>query len=236
MRDPRLIPGRSGWWSDLLRFTPPPAPRLDADPALARSAETLWVVRRQAVAGLLPVFAGAVGVAFAARWGMTLLVVAGTVELALLSAIMLASSRLREQARESIISGGADFRLPALAREHERLLRPRLRRSLAGALEDLVQVAEHWHSVLRQYRPVFDPRLVRATAPELQTIARLLRSRPARAAAVARLERLLTSGASPLYGHDPAELRVELAHILRDLETDASEPPSLSTPEQHSAT
>jgi hypothetical protein len=221
VRDPRLSPARSGWWSDLLRFAPPPAQYLGADPALARCAETLWVVRRQAVVGLLPVFAGAVGVAFAAPWGMTLLVVAGTVELALLSAIMLASSRLRERARESIISGRADFRLSAVARERARLLRPRLRRSLAGALEDLVQVAQRWHSVLRQYRPVFDPRLVRATAPELQTIARLLRSRSARAAAVARVERLLTSGASPLYGHDPAELRVELAHILRDLETDA---------------
>ncbi len=236
MRDPRLILGRSGWWSDLLRFAPPPAPRRGADPALARSAETLWVLRRQAVSGLLPVFGGAVGVAFAAPWGMTLLVIAGTVELALLSALMHASSRIRERARESIISGGADLRLSAVARERERLLRPRLRRSLAGAMEDLVEVSERWHSVLRQYRPVFDPRLVRATATELRTIARLLRSRPARAAAVARVERLLTSGASPLYGHDPAELRVELAHILRDLETAAAEPSSDFTPEQHSPT
>jgi hypothetical protein len=233
VKAPRLSLGRSAWWSDLFGFAPSSAPRPGADPALARSAETLWVVRRQVVAGLIPVVAGVVGVAFAAQWGVTLLVVAAAVELALLSAIMLASSRLRERARESIISGGADFRMPVLARERERLLRPRLRRSLAGALEDLVQVAERWHSVLRQYRPVFNPRLVRATAPELRTIARLLRSCPARAAAVARVERLLTSGASPLYGHDPIELRVELAHILRDLEIDAAELPSVSTPEQH---
>jgi hypothetical protein len=79
-------------------MAPPPTAHFTTCPALARSAETFWVLRRQVVSGLLPVTPGAVGVALSARWGMTLLVVAAF-ELAVLAAIRPASGWLRERAR-----------------------------------------------------------------------------------------------------------------------------------------
>lgn len=214
-----------------MRLAGPPGQRCGADPALVRGAETLWVLRRQGLAGLVAGLVGAVGFALGASWALILLVVAGAVELALTAAIALASSRVRERAQAAIIAGRDQDQIPAIARERERLLRPRLRRSQAAALEDLVRVAQRWHTLLRPYRPVFDPRVVRATADELLTIARLLRSWPVSAAAVALVERLLTSGGSPLYGDDPAELRDELTRILRHLQTDVSGPPSVSVGE-----
>jgi hypothetical protein len=140
--------------------------------------------------------------------------------------IALASGRLREQARESIIAGRDERQVAAVVREHRRLLQPRLRVSLANAIEDLVQLAERWHSLLRPYRPVSDPRLVRAQSCELRTVAQLPRARPASAVAVALVERLLTSGGSPLYGDDLASLQAELARILRHLQAERPEPPS----------
>jgi hypothetical protein len=213
------VHGRSRW-EDGPRAASRQLPA-ETDPALARSVEAVRLARRQALASLAAVAAGTGGSALGARWGPALLVVAAAVEVALLGALALARARLRERARESIIAGTDDLRVPAVARERLRLVRPRTRRSRAASLEDLVEVAERWQSLLRPYRPVFDPRLPRATAAELRTIARLLRAPQASAASVALTEKLLTSGSSPLYGDDVARLRAELDRILRRLELDS---------------
>jgi hypothetical protein len=225
VRGRRLTLDRSSLRTDLQRIASvrPPA---TADPALARAAEAWWALRRQAVAALPALLAGAIAVALGARWGPALLAAAGAVELVLACMIAFASGRLREAARESIIAGRDERQLAAVAREHRRLLQPRLRASLARALEEQVRLAERWHSLLRPYRPVFDPRLVRATSRDLLTVAQLLRSRPASTVAVALVERLLTAGGSPLYGDDLPALQAELARILRHLEADHPAAPS----------
>lgn len=186
------------------------------------------MVRRQAGATLFAVLAGALGVAFAASWAFTLLVVAGAVQLVLALAIVVTSRRLRECARDAIIAGRSDLRIPVIARERGRLLHPRLRCSLAGRLEALVQVANRWYSLHPYSRPVIDPRVIRAAAPELKAVAVQLRSTTRGAAGVAQVERLLTMGDSPLYGDDVARLRIEVAEIRRALESGEDRPPSVA--------
>jgi hypothetical protein len=128
----------------------------------------------------------------------------------------------RERARELIIAGRSDLPLPVLRRERRRLQRPRRRRGLAHALEDLVRAAERWPTLVPTCRPVFDPRRVRAAAPQLRAIAARLRADAVTVQALARVERLLTSGASPLYGREPEELRLELNRIEVELEAEDS--------------
>jgi hypothetical protein len=105
-----------------------------------------------------------------------------------------------------------------LEREWQRLQRPRHVRGLAGALDDLVRAAERWPTLVPTARPVFDPRQVRATAVELHGIAARLRAGRVAVPTVARVERLLTSGASPLYGREREALRHELMRIDADLD------------------
>jgi hypothetical protein len=174
------------------------------------------------------VLLGAIGAASGRSWGLPLLVAAAIVQLGLAVAFALLAQLQRERARELIIAGRGGLPLPALAREQRRLQRPRLRASLADALEDCVRAAERWPTLVPTARPVFDPRLVRAAASELRAIAALLRASTVSARAVARVERLLTSGASPLYGREPEALRHELMRIHAEL--DRADPPPTVPP------
>jgi hypothetical protein len=150
-------------------------------------------------------------------WGLPLLIAAGITELGLGLALALHVGLQRERARELIIAGRDDLPLALLQRESRRLSRPRRTRSLARALENIVGAAERWPTLIRTCRPVFDPRLVRAEGPRLRAIASRLRVSRVSARTVARLVRLLTSGASPLYGREPDELRRELRLIESEL-------------------
>jgi hypothetical protein len=138
----------------------------------------------------------------------------------------------RERARELIIAGRGGLPLPVLERERRRLQRPRRRGDFADALEDLVRAAERWPRIVPTVRPVFDPRQVRAAAPDLCAIAARLRASAVAVRAVARVERLLTSGASPLYGREAEALRHELMRIHVELDrADPAEPaPERSAP------
>jgi hypothetical protein len=67
--------------------------------------------------------------------------------------------------------------------------------------------------MLRTARPVFNVRLVRELAPELREIAALLRLDTSSARGIVLSERLLTNGASPLYGAEIDDLNHELRRI-----------------------
>jgi hypothetical protein len=84
-----------------------------------------------------------------------------------------------------------------------------------------VAAAERWPRILRTARPVFNVRLVRQVAPELQEIAEFLRFVTGSARGVVLSERLLTSGASPLYGMEIDDLRSELRRIREALRSNA---------------
>jgi hypothetical protein len=161
---------------------------------------------------------GASGYVAGGRWGLPLLIGAAIVQLALGLVLALHAGLQRERARELIIAGRGELPLPVLQRERGRLQRPRRSRSHARALEELVRAAERWPTLVRSCRPVFDPQLVRAAAPQLRAIATRLRVSRVTAHTAARVERLLTSGASPLYGRELEELRAELRRIEAELD------------------
>jgi len=128
------------------------------------------------------------------------------------------ASLQRSVVLELLISGPSDLPLQVLNKECDRLTCPRTRARLARSLEHIVHTAATWPRIQRNSRPLFDLRVVRSAEPLLTDIATLLQSRPAPPQITARIERLLTSGASPLYGHACAELCDELELIVRQLE------------------
>jgi hypothetical protein len=122
----------------------------------------------------------------------------------------------RERARDLLIEG-RDVGLPVLARERRRLLAHRCRETLADTLEDLIHCTERLDRMLPMSRPVYDAFVVRQLASELLALAADLRSPTVGVRGVARTERLLTIGTSPLFGTETEELRAELARIRTDL-------------------
>jgi hypothetical protein len=199
-----------------------PAGLLGSNHPLVRGHELRGDLWRQSLVTAAAVLLGAIAAAFGRGWGLPLLVAAATVQLALGVGLALLAQLQRERARELIIAGRGGLALPELERELRRLQRPRRRVGLADALEDLVRAAERWPTIVPSARPVFDPRQVRAAAAELRAIAARLRAGTVAVRAVARVERLLTSGSSPLYGREPEALRHELMRI--DAELDRADP------------
>lgn len=209
-----------------------PTAFLGANHPLVRGAELRGDLWRQALVTAATVLFGAIGAASSRGWGLPLLVAAVIVQLGVGVGLVLLAQLQQERARELIIAGRGGLPLSALERERQRLQRPRRRAGLANGLEDLVRAAERWSRIVPTARPVFDPRQVRTAAPELRAIASLLRASTVDARAVALVERLLTSGASPLYGREPAELHRALEHIRAEFERadPAAAPPGQSTP------
>ena len=60
---------------------------------------------------------------------------------------------------------------------------------------------------------MFDIEVLHEVEPEVRRLAEQLRGEPSGARAVALVERLLTSGMSPLYGRDAEVLREELRRL-----------------------
>jgi len=200
-----------------------PAELLGPNHPLVRGHEFRGDLWRQSLVTAAAVLLGAIGAASGRVWGLPLFVAAGIVQLGLGIGLALLTQVQRERARELIIAGRIGLPLPTLERERRRLQRPRTRAGLADALEELVRAAERWPTLVPTARPVFDPRQVRGAAAELRATAARLRASTVAVRPVARVERLLTSGASPLYGREPEALRHELMRIHAEL--DRADPP-----------
>jgi hypothetical protein len=199
-----------------------PAELLGQNHPLVRGNELRGNLLRQSLVTAAAVLLGAIGAATGRGWGLPLLVAAAIVELGLVLGLALLAGLQRERARELIIAGRGGLPLPALERERRRLQRPGRGAGLADALEDLVRAAERWPTIVPTARPVFDPREVRVVATELRAIAARLRANTVAVRAVARVERLLSSDSSPLYGREPEALRHELRCI--NAEFDRADP------------
>jgi hypothetical protein len=174
-------------------------------------------LHRQCLVTALALLLGSVATGFVSTWGLPLLIAAGLVQLGLAVSLAMLNSLQHERALEMIIEGRR-LPIPRLERELQRLKRPRHRTGLANALDDIVRTAARWPKLIRVSRPVFDPRIVRAAAPELRAIAACMRTNEVSACALARAERLLMSGHSPLYGTDLDDLDHELVRIRRELD------------------
>jgi hypothetical protein len=199
--------------------TAPAAKVLGAEHPFVRALELRRVLARQSLAAASASAVGAVSVMCGAGWALPVLAVAGAVQLVLAAGLTVVVALARERARDLIVEGREH--LPLLSRQRRRLLDRRYREGLARAFEGVVAAAERWPRILRNSRPLFNVRLVREVAPELQEIAALLRLVTSSARGVALSERLLTSGASPLYGMEIDDLRSELRRIREALRSNA---------------
>ena len=117
----------------------------------------------------------------------------------------------RELCLELVIAGRERLPLAAVARERRRLDDPRRQAQLATSLEHLAAFAVPRRLPRERQRPIYNPRVLAAVEPQLRDVAARLRDGGVDLRGVALLDRLLTSGTSPLYGERACSLRDELA-------------------------
>jgi hypothetical protein len=113
---------------------------------------------------------------------------------------------------ELIVQGRGDLPLRAIACERRRLLDRGHQQHLAAWLDAIRNEAKH-PIPARRARPICSVRVIAAAAPDLATIAELLRSEDAGLRGVAATQRLLVDGTSSLYGQDENRLCEELHRI-----------------------
>jgi hypothetical protein len=164
--------------------------RIVAVAAVQLGALALWWVSASH-AGALTLGAAVVQLALGLRW---------------------ASLRMqrRELCLELVIAGRERLPVAAVARERQRLDDPGLQAQLATSLEELADIAVQQHRPWERQRPIYHPRVLAAVEPELRDVAARLRAGGVDLRGVALLDRLVTSGFSPLYGEETGPLRDEL--------------------------
>ena len=178
-----------------------------------RALEALVVVTAAQAAGVVLLSGGL-------RFGMSLAVAGGVVQVALCLRLTECRARRRELCLELIVVGGERLPLACIERERRRLVDPRTSRELARSIEEMLRVAAAPTRVPLGTRPLFSVGVIRAVAPELRQVATLLYGEGVRVRGVAAVEWLLTSPATPLYGFRVERLRQELgrARYLLSLE------------------
>lgn len=195
-----------------------PAALLGEHHPLVRTLDALGALLRQALVTSAVLALGALGLLRHAPRAVPIVCAASVVQFGICAAIVLLVGLRRERARELIIDGREALPLPSVAAERRRLLDPRARRKLAGALERALWAAEHYEQLLIASRPPPGVLPLRALAPELREVVGRLRAEEVAVRGVARAARLLTGGyASPLYQGRAEELRLELDRIRRGL-------------------
>jgi hypothetical protein len=168
----------------------------------AAVTQVLAVVAVQVVAGMLALDGEAGGV--------SVFVAAGVVEAWLgVRLLVLAESR-RVACLDLIVGGYPPSAIPAVARQGRWLADPRRRAVLARSIEGLVEMAVRPSGYLAGARPYFSVPAIRTVAPQLRELAALVCADEAPVRGVGLVERLMTCGTSPVYGHEAAPLRAEL--------------------------
>jgi hypothetical protein len=144
-------------------------------------------------------------------YGRALTLGAGVVHVAL--GVRWASLRVqrRELCLDLVIDGREQLPLAAVARERLRLASSRHQAQLALRFENLADIAARKPYQGERRRPIYSWRVLAATEPQLRGVAARLRTGRGELRGVALLDRLITSGASPLYGQQVGPLREELA-------------------------
>jgi hypothetical protein len=132
-------------------------------------------------------------------------------------ALMAAGPRLavlRESGRalclDMIIEGGCRLPIGAVERQWRQLEDPRHLADLARSLDEVVDIAARPLPALPSSRPLFTVHVVRRVGAQLSELAQLLRDDAPPARGVAMVERLITSGESPLYRADVELLSQEI--------------------------
>jgi hypothetical protein len=169
------------------------------------------VSRSLAVGALL--VGALVALASGERTALVLVVTAALVELVLLFGVAARAGAKRELVLDLISEGHVD--LPIAEVEHTRALlaRPETHERLAHDLEEMRRQAAAWRPAFPMPRLIFQPRVIRAVASELEQVAALVRRDDAGLPGLAQLERSLRDGTSPLYGASSELLRQHLRQI-----------------------
>ena len=122
--------------------------------------------------------------------------------------------RKRDCAIELVLEGRESVPIPAVQRQRWRLISKRTRDSLAANLEEMVcHVSNPRALQSRVTRPLFEPMVVATVTDELREVIGLLRAEGVSARGVARTERLVPHGVSPLYGYEVSALREEVRRV-----------------------
>ena len=141
------------------------------------------------------------------------IIAAALVEVTLLARLVVVAGDRRGSARDLIAAGRADLPVAAVQRERARLLDARHVADLARSLDDLRLEAHAPYRDRPREHPLHAPSTVRRVDRELRSVIALLREPCPDLAFVARIEGLLSSPSSPLYGDDATRLRDELLRI-----------------------
>jgi hypothetical protein len=180
---------------------------------LTRVEDQLAVLHTRSLAVAALLCAGIAALLDGLATGLPLMLAAAVVEAALGCRAALLVDERRDHALDLIAEGHGDLPIAAVARQRRRLLDPARRRRLAKAFDEIRDEGLHPPPPRARVRPIFNPRVITATAPELTTIARLIRDDAAGLSGVAMAQQLLTQGGSPLYRSDLRLLREELHRI-----------------------
>lgn len=180
---------------------------LGVDHPLARVLVRLSVTWTQSLAVAALLLMGAFASVEGVSGSLWVVVAAAAVEVLLLFRAVLLIDATHEHARDLIAQGRGDLPLSVVDRVRRRLVDPRRRRQLASALDEMRQQAARAPDVVH---PVCNGRVIAAVAPELATIAALLRRDEAGERGVAIADRLVVDDGSPLYRDDVESLRIEL--------------------------
>jgi hypothetical protein len=171
------------------------------------------VLRTQALGVATLLSSGVVAVLDSVPAARALVVAAAVIESILACRAPMLTWRKRERALDVITEGRGDLAIDAVKRQRARLLEPCRRQRLAASLHAVRHEAERPIARSARTRPIFNVRVIRAVAPELTTVAELLRDESARLRGIAMSQRLILDGASLLYGTDVELLRQELRRI-----------------------
>jgi hypothetical protein len=175
---------------------------------LARALDDSRRVRRQ-LAAVAAVMLGAGAAAAVEGTGEPSLFIAGAITLiAWCCRLALLGERTRREARRAVIDGRECVPLACIRAECRRLADPWLHQHLARWAEELAQGATAWPAP-----SLWSAAAVRACAPQLREVARLIRAGQTGVRGMAMLERLLTSGVMPAHGDDARALTEELGRI-----------------------
>ena len=201
--------GRSRPRLRVSRAHPPPgAQLLGISHPFVRTSRSIAAVPRQAFAVLAVLVASrAVGGSVA---GLALTVGAVSVLLVLLLQGAALLDQRRRLALDLIIEGRDRLPIAAVARQRGRLAKPRSRRRVARSFERVFEDGLGLRRLAPGPLPMVRPGVAAAVLAELGAVGALLRSPSPGIRGVALAERLLTDGASPLYGQDVEALRGQL--------------------------
>ena len=190
---------------------------LRADHPLLRATEAVDSTVRQWVNVAAVLTGSAIARLEGAAWAAPLAVSAASMLLILTILLAVFEQHKRDCALELILAGGEATAIAVVQRQRRRLLSARTRNGLATSLEDVVRYVSSGPKLRSRIgRPLYEPSVVAAVADELCAVIVLLRADGVSARGVARVERLIKHGVSPLYGLEVSALREELG-CVRDL-------------------